>query len=395
MARSLGVGVLSAGLVLTGSVGVTAAPASASPAGLVSATDPVCPPRTGDADNLAYRLFWFTPSRVQSGGTLRVEKLDQWCGTRFELVLLPGEIRLGTLVAGPTHKIKGTLTIPGSVKPGAYQVAERLFDTDTGRKILRDHRPIIISGGPGSMAQVALSPSLTGSRHGDVLALDWAGALWRYPASGSGQLGRGSQIGSGFADFRLYPPGDWDGDAKADLIAVKAGQMFLYRGDGKGGLARAEPIGRGWAPYRVIPTGDLTGDGVPDMLAIHQGSGALLLYSGNGRGGFKPGYRQVGHGWRNMQLFAAGDLNRDGRADILGVSSDGRLFFYAGKGDGSFRAAQQVGRGWKGLDLVAGADLNGDAVADICARTSGGVLNLYPGRGGGSFAAPVQIGKGF
>ena len=75
----------------------------------------------------------------------------------------------------------------------------------------------------------------------------------------------------------------------------------------------------------------------------------------------------------------------------LGLKSDGRLFFYAGRGDGTFKPAHQVGHGWKGLNLVAGADLNGDGIADICARTPDGFLNFYPGKGSGAFGKPVKL----
>ena len=46
--------------------------------------------------------------------------------------------------------------------------------------------------------------------------------------------------------------------------------------------------------------------------------GRLMLYTGNGRGGWK-GTRQVGNGWQGMTaLVAPGDWNGDGRADVLG-----------------------------------------------------------------------------
>jgi len=139
----------------------------------------------------------------------------------------------------------------------------------------------------------------------------------------------------------------------------------------------------------------LNGDKINDMLAINNQTGVLLLYLGDGKGGFKPGYRQVGHGWKDMQLFPAGDLNKDGKTDVLGLKADGRLFFYAGKGDGSFKPAVQVGHGWKNLTLVAGADINGDKIADIVSYAPSGVLNLYKGKGGGSFYPPVQIATGY
>jgi len=245
------------------------------------------------------------------------------------------------------------------------------------------------------MVQVVESPSLVGRPYGDILAVDKRGVLWRYPGSASGKLGARSMIGKGWLGYTLYPPGDWNLDGKNDLVAVKGGQMYLYRGDGKGHLAKPIKIGHGWSPYTVIPAGDLTGDGYPDMLAIHKKTGLLLLYKGDGKGGFQSGFTQVGHRWVGKQLFSAGDLTKNGTRDILGVTRDGRLLFFDGRGTGFFKPAIQVGWNWNGLRLVAGADINGDGIADICSITPNGDINLYKGRGVGTFYKPYKIGSGF
>ncbi len=42
---------------------------------------------------------------------------------------------------------------------------------------------------------------------------------------------------------------DWSGDGKGDVLAVaQDGRLILYRGDGTGGFAGAgQPIGAGWS----------------------------------------------------------------------------------------------------------------------------------------------------
>ena len=245
-------------------------------------------------------------------------------------------------------------------------------------------------------AQIVLSPRLTGGPGGEVLAVDDKGYLVRYPFTPPSKLGAVQVIGQGWQDTRLFAPGRWDGDGIADLVGIDAeGLMWLYPGNGAGGIKARKQIGHGWKNFTVIPAGDLDGDGIPDMLAINLKTGVLTLYSGNGKGGFKPGYRQVGHGWLNMQLFAAGDLNKDRKADILGVKADGTLLFYAGKGTGTFQPAKQVGHGWTGMILAAGADLNGDGKADIVGKTRDRRLLFYQGKGIGTFQKPVQIGQGW
>jgi len=240
-------------------------------------------------------------------------------------------------------------------------------------------------------AQIALSPDLNNDRFGEVLEVDQAGLLFRYSFQAGNKLGKWAYLAQGWGQAKVYAPGDWDGDGKADLIGVRAGQMLLYPGDGKGGISKGIEIGHGWSKYTVIPAGDLTGDRILNMLAINKQTGVLLMYAGNGKGGFQSGYKQVGHGWKNMQLFAAGDMNQDGQIDILGLKSDGRLFFYAGKGGGTFRPAVQVGHGWTGMTLAAGADLDGDGKADIVGRTKNGDLLFYRGIGVGTFAKPIKL----
>jgi len=238
--------------------------------------------------------------------------------------------------------------------------------------------------------QMVLSPDMTGNGYGDVLLVDGYGFLCRFGYQPGAVLNQPSWSG-GFDNTRIAAPGDWNRDGKADVIGVVNGHMFLYPGIGSGNWGKGTMIGHGWSYYTVIPVGDLTGDGLVNLLAVDNRIGVLLMYSSNGRGGFQPGHTQVGHGWKNMRLLAAGDLNRDGRADILGVTADGRLLFYAGKGTGSFQKPVQVGHGWMNLNLAAGADLDGDGKADIIGWKPGGDLLFYRGKGLGTFEKPVVM----
>ena len=240
--------------------------------------------------------------------------------------------------------------------------------------------------------QIVLSPGLASHGKGEILAVDEHGSLFRYGLAAGNKLSSPTYLGPGWSSIRVTAPGDWNSDGNADLIGIdKAGRMFLYPGNGKGDLGKAVQIGHGWASLTVIPAGDLNGDKIPDMLAIDNRTGVLLLYLGNGKGGFIPGHRQVGHGWLGMQLFAAGDMNADGKTDILGLKPDGRLYFYAGKGTGTFQPSQQVGHGWTGMTLAAGADLDGDGKADIVGRKTNGDLLFYRGKGIGTFNKPVTV----
>jgi hypothetical protein len=80
--------------------------------------------------------------------------------------------------------------------------------------------------------------------------------------------GSGEQIGTGWGGFTaLLAPRDWDGDGQPDLLArTSAGALLLYRGNGAGGFLQptAKQIGSGWQVFTaLLAPFDFSGDGNP------------------------------------------------------------------------------------------------------------------------------------
>ena len=246
----------------------------------------------------------------------------------------------------------------------------------------------------------------SGDRAADVLAVRPDGALLLYPGTGAGgfQPNGPHVIGSGWAQFDALLTGDWTGDGKPDILARHPdGRLLLYRGNGAGGFltGAAEQIGSGWQQFdALLLPRDWDGDGKPDILARHP-DGRLLMYRGNGAGGFITGRaEQIGAGWQQFTaLLVPGDWSGDRRGDILARGSDGALWLYRGDGQGGFASTRvQIGSGWAPFTaLMAGGDFSGDGEPDVLARAQDGRLLMYRGDGEGGWitGTPEQIGSGW
>ena len=254
------------------------------------------------------------------------------------------------------------------------------------------------------------APALSGSTatfdgdwNNDVLARVAAtGDLLRYGGTGRGTLSPGVRIGTGWQRLRaMETVGDLSGDGASDVLAVEVGtgRLLLYRGDGRGGWLSAVQAGTAWQVMdRLVGPGDVTGDQRPDLYARDSG-GALWLYPGNGAGGFRPRTR-VGTGWQAIDtIVAPGDFSGDGVPDLIGrEAATGSLWLYRGNGRGSSVLPRlRIGGGWEVMDAVMSpGDLDGDRVPDLLARRADtGDLWRYPGNGSGGWLPAVRVHTGW
>ena len=218
-----------------------------------------------------------------------------------------------------------------------------------------------LAPGWGAYNALLAPGDFSGDGHPDLLARDGDGRLLMFRGNGAGAFAGSAQVvGTGWGSFTaLFAPGDFSGDGHPDVLArATDGRLLMYRGDGDGGwvTGKAEEIGSGWGQFSaVIPGGDFSGDGKPDVLAV-KSDGALLMYRGNGAGRWVTGTaEQIGSGWAPFTaLLSGGDFSGDGKADILARASGGELYLYRGDGAGGFAQPihDQIGSGWGGLSLL-------------------------------------------
>jgi hypothetical protein len=206
-------------------------------------------------------------------------------------------------------------------------------------------------------------------------------------------------------DDGYQPTRDFDGDGKNDMIVRHTdGTLRMYRGNGAGGIIGGDGsyirIATSWGNMNEVFTpGDFDGDGNNDIIGVYS-DGVLRLYPGNGAGGLIGGYKVLANSWSNMhELLSPGDYNGDGKADIIGRYSDGVLRLYPGDGAGSLIGSYTtLATQWNSMrELFSPGDFNGDGKADVIGVYSDGVLRLYPGNGnsplGGYTALAPQWGN--
>ncbi|MBQ0999617.1 VCBS repeat-containing protein [Streptomyces sp. RK62] len=198
----------------------------------------------------------------------------------------------------------------------------------------------------------------------------------------------------------VLPYGDLDGDGCNDVFTRgPQGEARIHVticGGQPDQQTYSVKVSSDWSAYdTVLSPGDLTGDGRPDLLTRSAASGKLYLYANNGAGGFKA--RTVaGSGFGTYKrLIAAGDLDRDGRNDLLAIDKSNELWRFEGTGRGTFTPRALVFKDWgtSYKDVVGGLDLSGDGRADLISLDKQGRAWLNKGDGRGGFANRTQAGK--
>ncbi|SDP28453.1 SpoIID/LytB domain protein [Pedococcus dokdonensis] len=195
-------------------------------------------------------------------------------------------------------------------------------------------------------------------------------------------------------------PRDVTGDAKMDVLAVVAstGALRVYSGNGKGGwnpTTVAEPSG--WNSYaKALTAGTWDADTVSDVV-VQDTAGNLYLRSGLGNGTFGAA-KKIGAGWTMHNLvLPVGDFDGDGLTDLIARrASDGALWLYSGNGAGGFKGYRTIGGGWNIFtSVLSPGDFTGDGHPDVLARKADGTFLLYAGDGTGGWKPAVQVGKGW
>ncbi|GAA2440464.1 VCBS repeat-containing protein [Streptomyces glaucus] len=330
-----------------------------------------------------------------SGGTVTVTWRE---GHSYE------EYAMAAVFKGGTWSAPRRLSATSARFAGVPQVAADAL----GRPVVLwdEHRP---SGTDGAVPD-GVHQATTGSRalpewrdHTDDGRADLFGrnsSGLKVYAGDATRLSAGQRASSWPTGALVLPFGDLDGDGCNDVF------VRLPKGEARvhptvcGGLPDQQSlhvrVSSDWSGYdAVVPPGDVTGDGRADLLTRSASTGKLYVYAHNGAGGFKT-RALAGSGFGGYKrLIAAGDLDGDGRNDLLALDASNELWRFSGTGTGTFRSRSLVFENWgtSYKDVVGGLDLSGDGRADLISLDKDGRAWLNRGNGRGGFGNRSQVGK--
>ena len=273
----------------------------------------------------------------------------------------------------------------------------------------------VISNGTPTMPALqtlGLGPSAiaAGDLNGDhqpdlVIADPQSGKIYVELGKAAGQFGSpaGYTVGSQPAVLALA---DVNGDGYADVIAGDSRGFNVLLGSASGSLTPAGGFSIG-SSVSALTVADFNGDGKPDVAAASASAGGVAIFLGNGDGTFRNGPTVAFEGPLLPVSVASGDLNGDGKTDLVvalntsDLSQPGALGVLTGKGDGTFQTPVKItlagplvaqSMGTASSAALAVGDLNGDGRLDLVTAVQGSAGHqtaVLLGNGNGTFKTPL------
>ncbi|WP_330204338.1 FG-GAP-like repeat-containing protein [Cyanobacterium sp. DS4] len=206
--------------------------------------------------------------------------------------------------------------------------------------------------------------------------------IW-YNTNGQGTSWSNRKLADSFNGATDLYIADFGTDGWVDIVGASEDDddVSIWRQTSGGSFAGELKIDGGLSEARAIDGGDLNGDGRRDVVA--GGEEGLFWYRNNGSGTSWTQYNIVGSSYQPQDLKVA-DIDRDNDLDII-IAADNGVYYWRNLGSGSFSGPLQIATFKVAQLAVADIDRDGDNDLIFGNNSSNASLYWYSNNGSGGF----------
>lgn len=204
-------------------------------------------------------------------------------------------------------------------------------------------------------------------------------------------------ISSALAGTKSIESADLDGDGDLDIVSVDVTQLKTYLNDGQENFSYESSL-QGIVNYHSkLQVEDMDGDGDLDIIALAIGNPKnVYCYDNYGSGNYSVP-RDVSADCDGAICSALGDINGDGKNDVLAANIYGKLQWFEVDTEGDFSSKHLIDYDIYDIETIDLVDIDGDLDLDIIVAVlfaDNWTIHRYLNDGSGQFIGPYDLGLG-
>jgi hypothetical protein len=275
----------------------------------------------------------------------------------------------GTAISGATSA-SYTVASAANSNAGSYSV---VVSNSSGSVTSQQAVLTITAAAPGQYTD------LNGDGSSDLLFESDQGFLADWSVDKTGKLKTAGFLtpnNVGDVKWRIVGEGDFNGDTKTDILFQHTDgtlAVWYMNGTSLSSASLLSPSNPGDKNWRVVGTGDFNGDKKTDIVFQHT-DGTLAVWYMNGSTLSAPALLSPSNpGDAKWRVAGVGDVNKDGKPDLVFQHTDGTLAAWMMNGTSLSSAALLTPNnpGSPAFRVVAVTDINQDGNVDLVFQNTG------------------------